>query len=614
MTDAGNLTIESGVSINWAGDSSLIFDVDNDFVMEPNSKIINTGGGLVEIEAFGSVAMQSGSEISVNTGEIFIGGFDSITVSGPLNASSVNLYSLNNEGEFSIESEGGDFFLEDLASIETVPSTFALTLNSPISAQTINLSGSFENNVFNLNADLNAPSITIDGINDADFDEIRVNGNFNIGNTNLVSINQISGVGTSDTLIGPETNQIYELFNDNVVVNGGFSYLGFENVIGGSGNDQFLLDSEFNSSISIEAGDGNDRLRGRIGPDDVFVITANGAGTLNSNLVFSGFETLDGASGNDNFIFQNQATVDFVDGAPGTDTILINDSGLTSNQSYTISEGIVSRNPEYSFANIQGLTLLLGSGNDTVNTTGTSFLQALNGGPGTDTLLFNGEALVESPFSGITHVNFDDLPAPDELTDSGELLNLQIGNGNTDTPTGGPPTIENNFGNSEVPTLEQQFGLTPGIFNSLGGSFSAGVLGQALVILQTGNNMPGIATGIDGSPPPFGVIILLGEGLQLGAYSELAKAIDFDAATFMGLSDGPYSVDLSGPPPQDVITALRNSLLIAAALELQDALELGSGAPITAMDGVTVIGVGPGAPDPATIALLQQKPRRTGVH
>ena len=152
----------------------------------------------------------------------------------------------------------------------------------------LNLIGGNANDTFNITGS-NAVNITADGGNDV----------FNF----LDNAAEITG--TIDAGTGTDTLDFSGVTNGVTVDLA--SLTDFESIIGGSspGNDTLI-------------GDAN---------NNVFNVTSAGAGTVElssdplDDVSFSGFETLQGAAGDDTFTFADGATVSRIDGGTGDDTI-----------------------------------------------------------------------------------------------------------------------------------------------------------------------------------------------------------------------------------------------------------------------------------------------------
>ncbi|NKW91422.1 matrixin family metalloprotease [Rhodobacteraceae bacterium R_SAG9] len=136
-----------------------------------------------------------------------------------------------------------------------------------------------------------------------------------------------AGSGTAETLDGgsgvdqlntTHWNGDYDIDLDTGVTNySGESFVNFENVISGGGDDNLLGTSGANS---IEGGDGNDTLNGRAGHD-----------------------TLRGDGGNDTLVYSRSSTyssdVDTFDGGAGVDTFFVSNASLTSGRTVNLSTG-----------------------------------------------------------------------------------------------------------------------------------------------------------------------------------------------------------------------------------------------------------------------------------
>jgi Ca2+-binding RTX toxin-like protein len=144
--------------------------------------------------------------------------------------------------------------------------------------------------------------------------------------------------------------------------------LGFENVLGGSGNDTIRGSADWNL---MEGGAGNDSLLGEAGNDTLL----GGSG----NDVLSG--------GADNDVLEGGAGNDTLDGGTGAD--LANYSAATGNLVASLANGgtVVDANPNGLGTDVLfGIeNLIAGSGNDRVN--GSAANNSIEGGAGNDTIV-----------------------------------------------------------------------------------------------------------------------------------------------------------------------------------------------------------------------------------
>jgi PKD domain len=181
-----------------------------------------------------------------------------------------------------------------------------------------------------------------------------------IGGT-WTNVQSFIGAGLADTLIGAAANNTWSITGANSGTVGAYSFAGFANLIGGSGNDTFKIlvggslsgsldgqggtntidDSSFGSPVTvnlqsatataiggawanIQSFKGTNTADTLIAPDgsnNNWVLKGSNAGTLNT-LAFAGFANLMGGSGNDMFTFNNNATVTgVIDGRGGSNTL-----------------------------------------------------------------------------------------------------------------------------------------------------------------------------------------------------------------------------------------------------------------------------------------------------
>ncbi|MCP5538567.1 MAG: filamentous hemagglutinin N-terminal domain-containing protein [Akkermansiaceae bacterium] len=433
----------------------------------------------------------------------------------------------------------------------------------------------------------------------------------------------IGSTGATDLFRGPNAGSTYNLTALDAFNTGPFSAKDFENLTGGNAADTFKVSpgagltgiltggggpdtldySGHGASAMVDLGAGQatgfggfasiEKFIGSGAADtlqatssaDVFNITADNAGNVGGT-TFMAFDILRGAGGNDRFNFLNQATLALVDGGPGTDTLFLNDSNLGGTNTYTISANSISRNPTYTFNSVEVIQLLLGPGDDTVNTQAFGgFTQILDGGPGSDTLNVPGLFVDQgSPFGPISFINFNQ-PTSNGV-DLGDILQIQIDQPLLDLNIIGDAgfSTQNNFN-----ILGGGMNVLSGGLTSLQGAFAAAAAaGQAVIISVDGNPVIAFTPfSLDGSglTPSNLAVAALAESLGVNANLELAQAIGYDGAIFLFMPDGAHALDLSGAPADpNVVNALRESLAIAAAQELAAALGLNIQIVITPVD------------------------------
>ncbi len=415
------------------------------------------------------------------------------------------------------------------------------------------------------------------------------------------------------------------------------AFTGFEELYGVGGDDDFLLQptgtigalnggndrdtlnfSAFTAPITANFDDGTatgvgeiaemEVIIGGAGSDnliatpgnDIFTITADNQGTLNSGEFFD-IENLFAGGGSDQFLFTNQATVSSIDGGFGFDLLQLDDRNLTGTNTYTIGTNTISRNPTYTFSKLEALTLLLGNGDDTVVTAGNGLVITVDAGGGIDSLeLTPAQFITTSPISiGGSTIFASGFEGPfDPVIPS--VLPQPGGNG----PNGAPGSQGDGGEPPTGPAPQPLAGLT----NSLGSAFSSIV--TQTVVLSVGGGQAEIQApvSLDGTyaVPPLIVASNLQTSLQPLAWSELATAIGFAGPIVLVSNDGPFSLDLSSLPPELLVPILEEGIKSESHRELSAALGLTLVIPITSIDGVISMLAIPVPANPATLAVLME--------
>ncbi|MBU6179942.1 MAG: hypothetical protein KGR69_09755, partial [Verrucomicrobia bacterium] len=328
-----------------------------------------------------------------------------------------------------------------------------------------------------------------------------------------------------DLFIGPDTSTTYVLAGPNTFFGPGFQATGFENLAGGTAPDTFMFGAGAGLAGNLSGGDGpgSDTLSYALFGRPVTVsIGPNKAPGISGR--FDGIESILGSPGNDRFNFVNQATIDFVDGGPGTDLVEINDSNLRGDHTYDISANSVSRNPLYSFNNFEALRLFLGPGNNTVNSGFFPQTQFLHAGNGFNTLNLPGVTTLDgaNPVGNVYHYGFAS-PRPGS-NDTGGLLRIARSQAAPDANEGPDRGSDTPVNVVDPATLNAQIA-------AIGGAFSAAVVAQSVIATVDGNSYlvlrPFSLDGSGLSPSNLGLAALR-ENLGVAANLELAAAIGFD--------------------------------------------------------------------------------------
>ena len=380
--------------------------------------------------------------------------------------------------------------------------------------------------------------------------------------------------------------------------------------------------ANFDSLESVIGGQEEDRLTGT-DQGDSFQILSDGAGYLN-DIQFSNFETLDGAGGDDQFVFFDQAMVNQVIGGADLDELVLDDRNLGGVNRYTITNDTISRNPTYNYSEVEKLKLLLGPGDDTVVFRGGNGISLLlDGGSGFDTLAAGSKRFLQTgPFqlegSTVVVENFEapeknDNPRPGGDTEviltqqTGQVQNPSLKNGE-----GGKVTdqfTDNRDGSGRSP-VENLMGLSnnPG-GNAFGAAAASIIAGQAAVIMIDSDEYQlGAPASLDGtfSLPPVDATKDLRDSLAPDAWNELAAAIEFAGGMVLIMPDGPIAIDLGQALPAEIAPLMVDNLNADAAKELSAALEMAITIPLTSYDGAISIAVVPAAIAPEVAALLAE--------
>ena len=152
---------------------------------------------------------------------------------------------------------------------------------------------------------------------------------------------------------------------------------GFENIIGGSGNDIFALPGSLIFNGTLDGGAGNDTL------------DYSGYATGRS-ITLTGTGLIDGFNGSETSISAGFLNMDTLIGSSAGDTLI----GLDSNSSWTLAQAGSSYSNGGHILNFSALeTLTGGSGNDTFALLGSMIFNGIiNGGDGSNTLDYSGYA------------------------------------------------------------------------------------------------------------------------------------------------------------------------------------------------------------------------------
>jgi Ca2+-binding RTX toxin-like protein len=193
----------------------------------------------------------------------------------------------------------------------------------------------------------------------------------------LTSLERFDAPSTGgDSLIGANATNAWIISGANSGTLGTTLFNGFENLIGGTGNDTFTFGTAGALSGGLNGGAGNDTAIGSL-LDNTWSISGVGSGSLNSQASFTNVESLTGSSGRDRFVFGTSGQVSGkIDGGTGNNTL--DYSAWSSNVAVNLSLTTQTATGTGSVANISDV--MGGAGNDTLTGRGTASSILLGGG------------------------------------------------------------------------------------------------------------------------------------------------------------------------------------------------------------------------------------------
>ncbi|OYW30776.1 MAG: hypothetical protein B7Z47_03110 [Chthoniobacter sp. 12-60-6] len=347
-----------------------------------------------------------------------------------------------------------------------------------------------------------------------------------------------------------------------------------------------------------------DTLVGATG-GNVFLITANNAGSLGT-LKFSSFENLTGSSsGVNQFTFSNQATIEGTVNGGGNPlaVVIINDSNLQAGQTYTIGAALVTvGGRSYAFQGVNTLGLNLGTGNDSTATSFYTFAQNLSGGGGDDQLFVDGIKVVTTPltkpgFGTITTIGFQTAPPTDKpIVSNIYLQNFAPGSSSNSSSS----SQTNNFNTTSTSGLGG-IGAQAAAGAAAG---SAGLAAATSVSSFLGSSFSGGAGSMGGGgPASLGMQSQMNSSMSAAAERELNMSIGGDGTIRLQNGGGSFGIDPSAGAPgatSSVQLDLGISLLAQSELAIG---AIGNGeVPVTVQAGAQPMTMG----DPLPSLNMQQ--------
>ena len=269
---------------------------------------------------------------------------------------------------------------------------------------------------------------------------INLANNTATGTNGISNINAVDGGAASDTLIGANTVNTWNITGNNAGnINGTFEFTAMENLTGGSATDTLVGANTTNT----------------------WNITGNNAGNINAALGFTGMENLTGGTGTDSYVFSDgQGVNGTVDGGAGSNTLDYSNYtvGVTINLANNTATGTGGINNINAVAGGTSTDTLIGTnaantwnitGNNAGDINGTvafTNVENLTGGGDSDHYVFNDGQGVSGTVNGGAGYNTLDYSA------YSTGINVNLAN-NTATGTGGIGNINAVIGGAASDTL-----------------------------------------------------------------------------------------------------------------------------------------------------------------
>ncbi len=216
------------------------------------------------------------------------------------------------------------------------------------------------------NVDTGAGADTVVGLAAAENYSLLGAGSFAVQGVSFSNVESVTagGVGT-DSIIGQATGESYLLQNADGVLVSGIAFSGIESINAAAGDDSFTFVST--TTISLDGGEGGETLGDTISGGSNFVVNAQDSGTIDG-VGFSNIENLLGSSGNDNFLL-SAGSINSVSGLAGNDTFtlaggsantLLGGAGssdlVTGGSAYEVTGSFAGTVDGSSFTGIENLT------------------------------------------------------------------------------------------------------------------------------------------------------------------------------------------------------------------------------------------------------------------
>jgi len=330
---SGNLTGGGNATLNVSELSSPTIDV----TAHTSTGIGGTFSGITYFIGSGTDSTLAGlSDTTISGIDTGSSGGNTFTAFGNLIGAGNNTFTFNSNARIT-----GN--LTDTSGINT----YILSNNSSIGG---NLTGSG-------NDTLDISALPTSSVNLTTAKSTGINGTFS-------GIIKFNGSGTNSSLTGPVNNNIWTINSTNGGNVGNYLFTGFNNLIGGAGDNDFILSGNGNVSGSITGGNGNNTLTAANKTTNWTINNANEGSVTGVTGGFFNIQNLTGGTGTNTFNFTGNGSISgIINGGNTTNMNTINYSGDAESVMMTLA------------IPVSGNELNSGSIKNNASTTISSFIQ-----------------------------------------------------------------------------------------------------------------------------------------------------------------------------------------------------------------------------------------------
>lgn len=368
--NAGDTISTQGSSLSISGAGVTLGSLNTDGPVSDGVITVNSSASTsIASSTSGTQTMTVAVDTNANSSE-------SLTVTGTLSGGTINLQGGTDGGETLIG--------PNLPNTWTVTSLNTGTLNGANFSNFPNLTGGTSNDSFTVTG-IGSISGLLDGGADTTGDVVDYSGasgiiSITLG-TDVTNVESLIGNGADYSLTAENVVNNWVLSGQNDGSVAGVSFTDFSNLNGGSDTDTFTL-SGGSTTGTISGGAGTDSLSANNTTNNWSILAAD-SGNVDSVFAFTGIENLTGGTGSDNFILNSGSVTGVIDGGSGNDSLapdnVANTWNITANDAGTVTgvgsfisiENLNGRNDTDDFTIDDGFsisgTIDAGGGTDTID-------------------------------------------------------------------------------------------------------------------------------------------------------------------------------------------------------------------------------------------------------